>query len=896
MPVFTEATQEGNNTFTGTDTFAGSISSAGLVSSGAITAPSLAINGGTVLTTSNQTGSGLLVLQTSPVLTTPTIGVAIGTSLALGGGTVLSTTNQTGTGSLVLATSPTIATPSVSGGTFTSPTLVTPNIGVASGTSLTMNAAVGTGAALTVGGTSTTTGGISIFTGALGAATERFAVYPADGASGATRIGALSVRTVAAGFLTGAETASITAAGQHLSNGSQSAPAHSYTSEAGSGWFWQQAGIQGLARTGTYLLQVNGTQFTFGTGQVVAFSNGAPNAVSPDVGISRFGAGAIGIGTGGAGAVDGTLRVAKTGAIRWAENFAGADCGAKINAADTDFGGLPGEIWVSQLCGTTLSTTLALTAGRTVRFVQGGIYSVSSSITLGAGQCLIGIGEHSTSTGNEVVLKATNSSNLAYVVGTGSGNACVRDITIDGNKTNNTSGGVGLKLVDAGRFEASNVTVQNAPSHGVWIFSTGTGDLSCCGKYHRMFVFSNNGNGFYSQGSADIFVDGQFEVEQNGIDAVVNCATNTCTFVSGTVWANNNASLAGTHALLNGSTVTVSSVTSTTMVFTSTVGTLTGVHLYSGYGFELMDSPTWRIRNGDIGGNAAGGILITGTDAGLQSNEEMISNNQFGNNLGYDIATFGFGGAVYVATAHTIVGNLFIGCGGVGTCQPNTFAMIAMNDDKNSTIVGNTFDNHAGVKKSYGVQMTESAAGRNINTRISSNSYGNNLGTANTNCLTSSSGGQCVSDSTRATTIICPSQGQAAGIVGNSTDLTVFSCTIPAWTLGLVRSIKVHTGWNHTAGAATVTYKAFYGANSAQIASSALAGEASGIFYVQASAATNAQTIITDPFYTGTTVVGGITRTGIATDSTAAQTLKVTFNVAATDTVTPTEFWAELIY
>jgi hypothetical protein len=43
---------------------------------------SLAINGGTALTTTNRTGTGNLVLATSPSLTTPDIGAALGTSLS----------------------------------------------------------------------------------------------------------------------------------------------------------------------------------------------------------------------------------------------------------------------------------------------------------------------------------------------------------------------------------------------------------------------------------------------------------------------------------------------------------------------------------------------------------------------------------------------------------------------------------------------------------------------------------------------------------------------------------------------------------------------------------------------------------------------------------------------
>ncbi|MDP2413455.1 hypothetical protein [Daejeonella sp.] len=73
---------------------------------------------------------------TSPTLTNPSIGAAVGTTLVLGGGTPLGTTNQTGTGRIVMDNTP---------------TLITPNIGVATGTSL--NLGGGTVTAATFSGT-----------------------------------------------------------------------------------------------------------------------------------------------------------------------------------------------------------------------------------------------------------------------------------------------------------------------------------------------------------------------------------------------------------------------------------------------------------------------------------------------------------------------------------------------------------------------------------------------------------------------------------------------------------------------------------------------------------------------------------------------------------------------
>jgi len=76
-------------------------------------------------------------------------------------------TDETGSGLLVFATSPTLTTPTitnptVSTGTFTSPALVTPAIGVATGTSLAVTAAV----------TSSGTAGVGYATGAGGTVTQ----------------------------------------------------------------------------------------------------------------------------------------------------------------------------------------------------------------------------------------------------------------------------------------------------------------------------------------------------------------------------------------------------------------------------------------------------------------------------------------------------------------------------------------------------------------------------------------------------------------------------------------------------------------------------------------------------------------------------------------------------
>jgi hypothetical protein len=76
----------------------------------------VSIGNGALIHTSNHTGTGVLVLDTSPILKTPYLGNATASSLAIDGGTPLNTSNQTGSGSIVLSEQPAISNPRLDGG------------------------------------------------------------------------------------------------------------------------------------------------------------------------------------------------------------------------------------------------------------------------------------------------------------------------------------------------------------------------------------------------------------------------------------------------------------------------------------------------------------------------------------------------------------------------------------------------------------------------------------------------------------------------------------------------------------------------------------------------------------------------------------------------------------
>jgi hypothetical protein len=108
------------------------------------------------------------------------------------------------------------------------------------------------------------------------------------------------------------------------------------------------------------------------------------------------------------------------------------------------------------------------------------------------------------------------------------------------------------------------------------------------------------------------------------------------------------------------------------------------------FGIELNNSPTTRIEHSDMGGNTLDGIRVYGTGSSrLQSNRQIITGNQFGNNGRYDIAIAGYDydGRKHVSTGNLISSNEFIG----SPTRPAGYEAVHIVDSGENTIVANTF-------------------------------------------------------------------------------------------------------------------------------------------------------------------------------------------------------------
>jgi hypothetical protein len=108
------------------------------------------------------------------------------------------------------------------------------------------------------------------------------------------------------------------------------------------------------------------------------------------------------------------------------------------------------------------------------------------------------------------------------------------------------------------------------------------------------------------------------------------------------------------------------------------------------FGIELNNSPTTRIEHSDVGGNALDGIRVYGTGRSrVQSNRQIITGNQFGNNGRYDIDIAGYD---YTARKHVSTGNLISSNEFIGSpTRPAGYEAIHIVDSGENTIVANTF-------------------------------------------------------------------------------------------------------------------------------------------------------------------------------------------------------------
>jgi hypothetical protein len=136
-------------------------------------------------------------------------------------------------------------------------------------------------------------------------------------------------------------------------------------------------------------------------------------------------------------------------------------------------------------------------------------------------------------------------------------------------------------------------------------------------------------------------------------------------------------------------------------------------------------------------------------------------------------------------------------------------------------------------------------------------------------------------------------QANAAAITGTGSAVVFYTYTLPANTIANLKGIRVTAGWNHSTGTASVTYiLSLNGVTAFNTFGVAVTGGFSSTTTILNTGATTGTAVSSWGELSGT-LGGAQTMTGLAWSS--SQVLQITFNVAATDQVTPIQWLVEAI-
>lgn len=166
--------------------------------------------------------------------------------------------------------------------------------------------------------------------------------------------------------------------------------------------------------------------------------------------------------------------------------------------------------------GTAINAALTALGGAGTVMLPGGTAGINTTILLGPNQTLIGQGDGT-------VLQAVNSlnANVIQQASANSAGAKIYNLTIDGNKTNNTSG-YGISWIMTGNTLSTSTAangltldhlwIRNCAQDGVFTQNTTNGIIN---KFQDISCYWNAGNGFNIQMSDGFYVN--CYAEKNGL-------------------------------------------------------------------------------------------------------------------------------------------------------------------------------------------------------------------------------------------------------------------------------------------------------------------------------------------------------------------------------------------
>lgn len=455
--------------------------------------------------------------------------------------------------------------------------------------------------------------------------------------------------------------------------------------------------------------------------------------------------------------------------IRFASQFPGSDCGAKIVAADTDLGASAGEIWVDQSCNVSASWSTAVNLGNAgnyhvLRFTQGGTYPISAMITIsgfGSGMLCPGVIEAIGNPHNSPPLAAVcmiqefSGSNLPAIVKMVGKQDFVSGFTFDGNCPPSTLSGPFGACLNTG-----------TPGHGVWIYHC----LRCEVDYSNTWFNYNSGiqiesstpNTTGDESAASVVYKSQ-SVFNGNLCGVSTCPVSTSTGVSG----------AGVN-VMNTSDVSISE---------------SQLDSNEGPGISVVNSPTIRLVKNDVGSNGFNGSTITNAPSimsicnngiavgGFVSGGMILTGGQVANSTNDQIFidNYDHTNSVTCATGkYNVIVGVQIFPNNANTT--NTWDGIKVENSAFNTITGNIISQGgAGVNFKYAVEFLSPNVTEGVDTLGGNTLAGGTTGACNLAAATVSSGNSNG----------CPNQGNSllasvdltsqAASIGSTAMFTVLS-------------------------------------------------------------------------------------------------------------------------
>jgi hypothetical protein len=214
--------------------------------------------------------------------------------------------------------------------------------------------------------------------------------------------------------------------------------------------------------------------------------------------------------------------------IRFATQFSGADCGARINSAFADLGSTIGQVWAGTC--PSISTPINVPSGDGLLFIQGGAVPLYAPITANSNST-VGSQIPSASPGSLQFVATAGTlypSGLPYMINVAGGEAVLHDLTLDGNAStlptgapqcaNNGGTAAGSNLINVtsggGRLQMERVATKCGAGGGIFINGAENVDMS------HMEVILNMGRGLSCLNAGDEWISGVSQFDGNGLSGI----------------------------------------------------------------------------------------------------------------------------------------------------------------------------------------------------------------------------------------------------------------------------------------------------------------------------------------------------------------------------------------